>query len=318
MASFRKRQNKWQARIQRKGFPDITKSFTQFSVASQWARKIERELDLGICDIKVSKTKLCILLQKYQTTILPQKKSPSADHYRINRILGYAISDLNIEDIRSSHVVAFRDQLVNENKSGNTVRLYLAILSHLFTIAKTEWGYDLNNPAIGIRKPRLNPVRETRLTDNAIKKLIENTRSPHLPIFIKISLETAMRVSEICRLEWDDIQDHYLLVRETKNGRNRTVPISADLRTLINSIPRINTKIFSIKPEAISLAFRRAAFRAAIKGSSFHTLRHEAISRLVENRVDLITVSMISGHQSMQMLKRYAHLKIKHLVKSQI
>lgn len=47
MASFRKRQNKWQARIQRKGFPDITKSFSQFSVASQWARKIERELDLG-------------------------------------------------------------------------------------------------------------------------------------------------------------------------------------------------------------------------------------------------------------------------------
>jgi len=41
MASFRKRHNKWQARIQRKGFPDITKSFNQFSVASQWARKIE-------------------------------------------------------------------------------------------------------------------------------------------------------------------------------------------------------------------------------------------------------------------------------------
>ena len=41
MASFRKRQNKWQARIQRKGQPTITKSFNQFSVASQWARKIE-------------------------------------------------------------------------------------------------------------------------------------------------------------------------------------------------------------------------------------------------------------------------------------
>ncbi len=318
MASFRKRQNKWQARIQRKGQPTITKSFNQFSVASQWARKIERKLDLGICDIKVSKTRLCELLKKYQTTILPQKKNPAADHYRINRMLCYAISDFNIEDIRSSHVVVFRDQLVNENKSGNTVSLYLAILSHLFTIAKTEWGFDLNNPVTGIRKPRLNPVRETRLTDDAIKKLIENTRSPHLPIFIKISLETAMRVSEICRLEWNDIQDHYLLVRETNNGRNRTVPISADLRTIIYSIPRINSKIFSIKSEAISLAFRRTAFRADIKGVSFHTLRHEAISRLVENGVDLITVSMISGHQSMQMLKRYAHLKIKHLVKSQI
>jgi len=46
----------------------------------------------------------------------------------------------------------------------------------------------------------------------------------------------------------------------------------------------------------------------------FHDLRHEAVSRLVEAGLSDQEVSSISGHKSMQMLKRYTHLRAEDLV----
>jgi integrase len=46
----------------------------------------------------------------------------------------------------------------------------------------------------------------------------------------------------------------------------------------------------------------------------FHDLRHEAVSRFVEAGLSDQEVSAISGHKSMQMLKRYTHLRAEDLV----
>lgn len=46
----------------------------------------------------------------------------------------------------------------------------------------------------------------------------------------------------------------------------------------------------------------------------FHDLRHEAISRLVEAGLSDQEVAAISGHKSMQMLRRYTHLRAEDLV----
>ena len=51
MATFRKRSGSWQARIQRKGYPDLIKSFSSKSEAQHWAKQVESELNLGIYDL---------------------------------------------------------------------------------------------------------------------------------------------------------------------------------------------------------------------------------------------------------------------------
>ncbi|MDP5561339.1 site-specific integrase, partial [Pseudomonas aeruginosa] len=43
-------------------------------------------------------------------------------------------------------------------------------------------------------------------------------------------------------------------------------------------------------------------------------VEHEAVSRLVEGGLSDQEVSAISGHKSMQMLKRYTHLRAEDLV----
>jgi integrase len=58
-----------------------------------------------------------------------------------------------------------------------------------------------------------------------------------------------------------------------------------------------------------------AVVRAGLQDLWFHDLRHEAVSRLVESGLNDQEVAAISGHKSMQMLKRYIHLRAEDLVK---
>lgn len=53
---------------------------------------------------------------------------------------------------------------------------------------------------------------------------------------------------------------------------------------------------------------------AGIRGLRYHDLRHEVVSRLVEAVLSDQDVAGISDHKSMQMLRRYTHLRAEELV----
>ena len=67
----------------------------------------------------------------------------------------------------------------------------------------------------------------------------------------------------------------------------------------------------------MSQAFERACepHRANISGLRFHDLRHEATSRLFEKGLNVMEVAAITGHKTLDMLKRYTHLRAEDLAK---
>ncbi len=74
--------------------------------------------------------------------------------------------------------------------------------------------------------------------------------------------------------------------------------------------------MWGMRPGSISRAFKRVCKHAGIEGLTFHDLRHEATSRLFEKQgFNAMEVSSITGHKSMQMLKRYTHLRAEDLAK---
>lgn len=70
-----------------------------------------------------------------------------------------------------------------------------------------------------------------------------------------------------------------------------------------------------VTTEAVKRAFKRACQRANIDDFRFHDLRHEATSRLFEKDLNLMQVAAITGHKTLQMLKRYTHLQAEDLAK---
>jgi hypothetical protein len=144
MATFRKRANNWQARIQRKGYPEITKSFSTKADAIAWARHTETELDKGIFinRSEIEKTTLKELLNRYLQEITPNKKGAQNETYRINAWLKEPLTNRFLPNIRSTDFALWRDKRLAQGKSPNTVRLDLAVIANLYNVAKNEWGLN--------------------------------------------------------------------------------------------------------------------------------------------------------------------------------
>lgn len=68
------------------------------------------------------------------------------------------------------------------------------------------------------------------------------------------------------------------------------------------------------KGYTINRVWTSALERAEIENFRFHDLRHEATSRFVEAGLSDQAVASITGHKSMQMLRRYTHLRSEDLV----
>lgn len=315
MATFRKRSNSWQARVQLSGYPDQSKSFKSYAEAVSWARQIESDIDSGSTThlLKVNnKVLLRELLERYKQEVTCHKKHASAEGYRVDFWLRHPLSDQPIASIKSAHIAKWRDERIKLGRAPNTLRLELAVLSNLFTVASHEWGYEwLDNPTTKVKLPKLPAGRVRRLSEQELAKIVSNSESLLLKNIVSLAVETGMRRSEIATIEGRHINldKRTLLIPVTKNGEAREVPLSTVALKIFKSLTYQEAdRVFKITAHAITIAFGRACKRSELSDTHFHDLRHEAISRLFEKGLSLAEVATISGHKTWTMLRRYTHL----------
>lgn len=319
MATFRKRSNRWQARIRRTGYPDIVKTFISHSDAVSWARDIESKIDKGtyLTHEDPKGTVFSILLNRYLNQVTLLKKHPKPEVYRIKTWLKSPLASRYIETLKSSDFALWRDLRLKQGMAGNTVKLELAVISHLYFVARAEWGFEgLDNPIRYIRKPKIAKGRNRRVTDEEIELLIKHTGSGDLPVIIKLAIETGMRRGEIASINWKDVnfQQRTIQLWDTKNGEDRKVPLSTKAVELLQNIPRREDgKLFGMNAHAITYAFIRASKRCGLVDLHFHDLRHEATTRLSEKLPNILELSAVTGHKELKMLKRYYHPKAEEL-----
>jgi hypothetical protein len=77
MATFRLRSNKWQARVQKKGYEAVTKSFIKKIDAIKWATRIEADIDKGTFTntTLAEKTTFTELITRYSIEVTPRPKA---------------------------------------------------------------------------------------------------------------------------------------------------------------------------------------------------------------------------------------------------
>ena len=208
MAAFRKRSNGWQVRVRRKGYPEVNKTFPTRKEAEFWARLIESEMDKGafVNRVEADNTTLAELLTRYLKEITPQKKHPSIEAYRIKTWLKTSLAQRFISNIRSADYAARRDERIKDGMSPSSIKLEFAIISHMYFVARAEWGFDgLENPIRYLRMPKLPKGRTRRVSDEELELVTQHTDSFDLPYILKIAIETGMRRGEIAKLTWKDV-----------------------------------------------------------------------------------------------------------------
>ena len=320
MATFRKRSGSWQALVKKKGFGQIARTFDTKAAAEAWAKITESEMVRGIFVSKKEAeiTTLSEALDRYEREVSSSKKGHRREKTRISLWKNHPLAKRVLASIRGNDMATYRDDRLKAGYSANTVRLELAIISHLFEIARKEWGMEgLTNPVKAIRMPSPPAGRDRRLGPEELEKLLE-CLSEEMGQVVRFALETAMRRGEIAGMTWEmvDLKKRTVTLPETKNGQKRIVPLSSVAVTILKerlNTQRIDGKVWDIGLDAISQDFARACRMAGISGLHFHDLRHEATSRLFEKGFDTMEVSTITGHKTLQMLKRYTHLRAEDL-----
>lgn len=323
MASIRKLRGKWQAIVRRKGAPQFSKTFELQADAKNWARSLERELDLGhdlTAHEKQRDTTLRQLLERYRDEVTPTKKSHRQEKCRINRLLDEPFASYSLNRLTPSMFATFRDKRL-KTVGNQAVRHDLIILGRVIKTAKLEWGISLDrNPLGDVRKPPVANSRERRLSGDEVARLLgalPKTRNGVFAPLVRFAMETGMRRGEMLRLKPADcdLESCQLKIREAKNGFPRTIPLSrAAIEILRDRIEAGDDFIFPITEPTVRHAWEHLCSRAGIRDFHFHDLRHEAVSRLFEKGLSVPEVALISGHRDYRMLARYTHMNPEAIV----
>ena len=316
----------WQAHIRRRGFPAQVRTFDTKAEAEAWAATIESEMARGVfvARSEAEGTTLREAVARYLAEVTPKKKPTTAYRERVigRGLLATVLAPRSLASIRGKDIATYIRGCEQAGKGANTIRLELALLSHLFNTARTAWGMEsLSNPVDLVKgqRPKLPRGRDRRLVDDEETRLLAAAQAygGEIGPIIIWAIETAMRRGEIAAMRWEhlDRKARVLLVPETKTGTPRRVPLSTAALAVLDALPRrLDGKVWGMRPDSISQAFERVCKAAGIEGLTFHDLRHEATSRLFEKGLNPMQVAAITGHKTLQMLKRYTHLRAEDLV----
>lgn len=314
MAYFEKRGDSWRAQIRRKGHPTLSATFDTKAEAQRWATEVEGDMSRSrfVDNREAQRTTLHDALKRYRREVSDLKKGAKQEGVRIQAWLDHPLADKPLAAITSSDLAEYRDARLDEGASTATVRLDLAVISHLFTVAGKEWRMDgLVNPCKNLRLPKGSKPRDRRPTTAELAKLYEHAAVLHheLPVIIELAADTGMRRSELVLLRREQLRGKVAYLEDTKNGERRAVPLSSRAVELLKSLPvRLDGRFFSLSPQTVSNYFPKACENAGVSGLRLHDLRHEATSRLFERGFSMMEVAAITGHKTLSMLKRYTHL----------
>ena len=322
MATIEKRGQFWRVKVRRAGLPAQTKTFNNRTHAQQWARSVESDLDKGIVVDRRTAQRLSLaeVLERYRREVTPTKRGSADENLRLKAMAQRPFARIKMSALTSSQLAAYRDERLKV-VSGATVNRAFSVLSHAIATARREWDVYLpTNPCTLVRRPPQGRPRDRRLQGDEEKRLLaacRGARNKWLVHFVALAIETGMRRSELLGLLWDnvDLERRTALLPLTKNGDSRGVPLSSRAVDVLRALPpSTNGRVFGeLTREALKQSFNRAARRAGITGLRVHDLRHEATSRFFEKGLNVMEVASVTGHKTLQMLKRYTHLSVTDL-----
>jgi integrase len=344
----------YRVRVRIKGFPEQQKTFTRRTDAKLWAQQTEAAIRKGEFQnvVKTANAKtLKDVIDRYRSEILPHKAETTQRAestyltYWENTFGEYALSYIDAESITESmdELASVGDtrrkykkgQRPNKPKSRKTLKHYRDTLELLFKYAR-QWGWTAANPVEGVNKiTKANNERVRYLTDEERTSLLaacKNSDNKQLYPIVIFALSTGARKGEILKLTLDDVDMSRgtAVLRDTKNGETRSVPIVHHLKdTLTEHIDSIKSKyekldtplpqrwLFprhdAMAPIDIRKAWENAREKAGIHDFRFHDLRHSTASYLAMNGANMLEIAEVLGHKTLQMVKRYSHLSDSHV-----
>ena len=332
MASFDKRGKYWRAQIRRRGFPAQSKTFDTKAEAEIWARSVESAMDrrTWVDNREASRTTVGAAFERYAQEVTPNK-APSGIRSELTRIgqwRAHPLAARFLTDVRGVDLAKYREERLAQGKATNTVRLELALIGHLYSTCRKDWGMDgLAIPTSNLRKPSPGPARTRRLKAGEfelIRDALCQCGNEYAAPAFELAIETALRQGMLFQLRWSWINldasvapiPAAFLSRKNK-GVPDVLPLSPRAIEILQCLPRNDGRVLATTQNAVVMAWRKALKRLGIEGLTWHDLRHEATTRLAEHRAAFSTLDLtgFTGHSDTKTLRRYVNLEAEALAR---
>ena len=286
-----------------------TRNFATRREAMEWARAEEAHMGAGFDPSALDHLTFSQLVRRYLDEVTPTKKTAKQEVLRLNRFMtDYPQLARKPMSAFGRRDVALWKEARGKHVSSATVAREWNSLSAVVSCAIKDWGLPINeNPFHMVRKPKAAVPRDQRIAPDdatAIAAALgyDGTRSPQalrekVAWAFLFALETAMRCGEICKLSAGDIRDNLAHLRETKNGDDRFVPLSAEARRLLSLVDLP----LGVSPAQVDAIYRKYRPQE-LKHIRFHDTRHEALSRMARKIGNPMTLAKISGHKDIKIL----------------
>ena len=218
--------------------------------------------------------------------------------------------------LKPSDIEAYRVRRQTEGASGGTINRCMAFLRRVYNIAIND-DILIKNPVARLKKLPERGILEEDWTPGEEQSILAACQPKHQRMILMLLL-TGMRGGELLgrkvggkwtALAWEevDFEKKQIQLEETKGGRPRRVPISSQLKALLEeqreAVPGNCKWVFPgrnpkepYRRNGAYQVLQRACDRAGVPRKRLHSTRHAFCSQLLMATGDLKTVSELAGH----------------------
>ncbi|GEK13192.1 phage integrase [Aliivibrio fischeri] len=200
--------------------------------------------------------------------------------------------------------IDYRADRLRKGISPATINKAQMLLSGVFTTLISLEEYHGENPLRTTPRIKHSSSEMGFLSKGEIRELLSILSGDELKI-TKICLSTGARWGEAANLKGSNVSHGKVTFIDTKNGKNRTVPISKILEREISSGK--NDKLFDDCYQQIMKKLKSLDFKLP-KGQATHVLRHTFASHFIINGGSILALQKILGHATINQTMVYAHL----------
>lgn len=302
------------------------RTFTKYAAAEAWGK--ERVIDIESNGFEqepvVHVTVMDIIQRVFDDDNLCGSIGRSK-RFCLRLLADCDIAKVKLDDLKPHHII---DHCKHRRASGtgaSTLSIDVSVLRWLLRIAKSNFGHEVSQISVIDAYDSLysqgliakSAKRSRRPTAVEIEKLKlglaarSDQRAAHIPYIdlLDFSILSCMRIGEVCRITWDDVDDEQkaVIVRDRKDPRKKAgnhmlVPLLGGAWEILQKQPRNDARVFPYNERSVTAGFQRVRNELGITDLRYHDLRREGASRLFEKGYTIDEVAQVTGHRNINTL----------------
>ena len=243
------------------------------------------------------------------------------------------VKNVTLSDIYNYMSYLSRDRAVHQNSRHSDYGLNASSRARKIATLRSFYNYLTNkahliesNPIKDIDTPKLMKTLPKYLTLDESLQLLESVDGKNRErdyAILTLFLNCGLRISELCGLNINDIQDEALRVLG-KGSKVRIVYLNDACLSALNDYLAVrhpitgrdqNALFLSSRDERISKSTVHALVKKHISAAgldatqySSHKLRHTAATLMLQNGVDVRAVQEVLGHEHLNTTEIYTHI----------